>query len=92
MQYVIKRPLITEKNTLHNAAGVYVFEVDLNADKKDIKAAVEKKFKVKVDSIRTSVCRGRAKNNKFGRGAVPRWKKALVKLSAGEKIALFEGA
>lgn len=92
MQYVIKRPLITEKNTIHNAAGVYVFEVDLKADKDMVKAAIEKNFKVKVDSVRTSVCRGRAKMNKFGRGAVPRWKKALVKLAAGEKIALFEGA
>lgn len=92
MQYIIKKPLITEKNTLHNAAGVYVFEVDMQADKDVIKSAVEKQFKVKVDSIRTSICRGRAKNNKFGRGAVPRWKKALVKLAPGEKIALFEGA
>lgn len=92
MQNVIKKPLITEKNTLHNAAGVYVFEVDMKADKDVIKTAVEKKFKVKVDSIRTAICRGRSKTNKFGRGAVPRWKKALVKLAPGEKIALFEGA
>ncbi len=92
MQQVIKRPLITEKNTINNAAGVYVFEVDLKADKVAIKVAVEKNFKVKVDSVRTAICRGRGKNNKFGRGAVPRWKKALVKLAEGEKIALFEGA
>lgn len=92
MQYVIKRPLITEKNTLHNAIGVYVFEVDLKADKDLIKVAVEKNFKVKVESVRTAICRGRGKNNKFGPGAVPRWKKALVTLAAGEKIALFEGA
>jgi len=92
MKYVIKRPLITEKNTIHNAAGVYVFEVNMDSEKDEIKAAVEKNFKVKVDSVRTAICRGRSKNNKFGRGAVPKWKKALVKLSAGEKIALFEGA
>lgn len=92
MNQVLKRPLVTEKNTIHNAAGVYVFEVDLKAKKDQIKFEVEKLFKVKVDSIRTSICRGRAKNNRFGAGAVPRWKKALVKLEAGEKIALFEGA
>ncbi|MBX2995859.1 MAG: 50S ribosomal protein L23 [Bdellovibrionaceae bacterium] len=92
MKTIIKRPLITEKNTIHNAAGVYVFEVDMKADKSQIKFEIEKAFKVKVDSIRTSICRGRGKANKFGMGAVPRWKKALVKLNAGEKIALFEGA
>jgi len=92
MKQIIKRPLVTEKNTVHNAANVYVFEVEMEADKNQIKFEVEKNFKVKVDSIRTSICRGRGKNNRFGRGAVPRWKKALVKLSAGEKIALFEGA
>ncbi|MEZ0393318.1 MAG: 50S ribosomal protein L23 [Pseudobdellovibrionaceae bacterium] len=91
MKHVIKRPLITEKNTYHNAAGVYVFEVDLDSDKPKIKAAVEKVFKVKVLSVKTSVCRGHAKLTKFGYGKVPHWKKAYVKLAAGEKIALFEG-
>jgi large subunit ribosomal protein L23 len=88
---IIKRPLVTEKNTLHNAAGVYVFEVDLKATKTDVKKAVEKNFKVKVDAVNTSVCRGHSKQSKFGLTKAPRWKKAMVKLVAGEKIALFEG-
>ncbi|PIS10310.1 MAG: 50S ribosomal protein L23 [Bdellovibrio sp. CG10_big_fil_rev_8_21_14_0_10_47_8] len=91
MKHVIKRPLVTEKNTYHNAVGVYVFEVDLTSDKAEVKSAVEKNFKVKVQSVRTSICRGHAKVTKFGRGKVPHWKKAYVKLAAGEKIALFEG-
>lgn len=91
MKQVIKTPLVTEKNTYHNAAGVYVFEVDLKSTKTDVKAAVEKNFKVKVDSVRTSVCRGHSKNSKFGLTKVPYWKKAYVKLVEGEKIALFEG-
>jgi large subunit ribosomal protein L23 len=91
MKQVIKAPLITEKNTYHNAASVYVFEVDLKASKTDIKAAVEKNFKVKVDGVRTSICRGHSKNTKFGATKIPYWKKAYVKLSEGEKIALFEG-
>jgi len=91
MKNIIKAPLITEKNTYHNAAGVYVFEVDLKSSKTDIKSAVEKNFKVKVDSVRTSLCRGRSKNTKFGVTKVAYWKKAYVKLQAGEKIALFEG-
>lgn len=92
MKHVIKAPLVTEKNTLHSAAGVYVFEVDMTADKMQIRHAVEKGFGVKVDSVRTSVCRGRGKQTKFGMTRTPYWKKAFVKLKAGEKIALFEGA
>lgn len=91
MRNVIKAPLITEKNTYHNAAGVYVFEVDMKSSKIQVKEAIEKNFKVKVDSVRTSVCRGHSKNSKFGITKVPYWKKAYVKLVEGEKIALFEG-
>ncbi len=91
MKQVIKRPLVTEKNTFHNAMGVYVFEVDLDCDKKEIRTEVEKNFKVKVQSVKTSVCRGHSKLTKTGYGKIPRWKKAYVKLVEGEKIALFEG-
>lgn len=91
MKNVIKAPLITEKNTYHNAAGVYVFEVDLSANKTEIRSAVEKNFGVKVDSVKTAVCRGHRKYTKFGLTKAPYWKKAFVKLKAGEKIALFEG-
>lgn len=92
MLSVIKRPLVTEKNTILNAMGVYVFEVDRKATKTDVKKAVEKSFQVKVDSVNTSVCRGRAKRTRHGKGKVNYWKKAMVKLLPGEKIALFEGA
>jgi len=92
MKQIIKKPIVTEKNTIHNAAGVYVFEVDMEATKKTILAAVETNFKVKVDGIRTSICRGRGKATKHGLTKAPKWKKAYVKLAEGEKIALFEGA
>ncbi|MCB0363869.1 MAG: 50S ribosomal protein L23 [Bdellovibrionaceae bacterium] len=92
MYYVIKRPLITEKNSALNEAGIYVFEVDREANKNQIKDAVEKFFRVKVDSVRTAVCRGRARRNRLGQGRVQYWKKAMVKLAPGEKITLFEGA
>ncbi|MFN7262208.1 MAG: 50S ribosomal protein L23 [Pseudobdellovibrionaceae bacterium] len=91
MKQVIRKPLITEKNTLHNAAGVYVFEVDLDSTKTEIRNAVQKNFKVKVEAVRTSLGRGRGKMTKFGMGKAPYFKKAFVKLAAGEKIALFEG-
>lgn len=91
MKQIIKRPLITEKNTVHNAMGIYVFEVSTQATKPEIKSAVEKGFGVKVDTVNTSQCRGHSKMTKFGAGKVPHWKKAYVKLMPGEKIALFEG-
>ena len=92
MLNIIKKPLITEKNTISNAMGVYVFEVDKKATKTDIKAAVEKSFRVKVESVNTAVCRGKSKRTKSGVKPPKYWKKALVKLVPGEKIALFEGA
>lgn len=91
MRQIVRKPLITEKNTIHNAAGVYVFEVHFDSSKPEIKTAVEKSFNVKVESVRTAVCRGRAKYTKFGVTKAAHWKKAYVKLAAGEKIALFEG-
>ncbi len=91
MKTHIISPLVTEKNTIHNATGVYVFEVVMKATKTEIKAEVEKNFAVKVASVRTTVCRGRAKMTKYGQTKVPHWKKAFVQLKDGEKIALFDG-
>lgn len=92
MLHVIKKPLVTEKNTTLSSLGVYVFEVDRKSTKTDIKKAVEKAFQVKVSSVNTSICRGRSKRNKFGMTKIKYWKKAMVKLLPGEKIAIFEGA
>ena len=92
MFYTIKKPLVTEKNSLHAENGIYVFEVDKKATKTEVKNAVEKHFRVKVSSVRTSVCRGRSKKTKLGMSKVKYWKKAMVKLAPGEKIKLFEGA
>lgn len=92
MKQIIKSPLITEKNTNLAEAGVYVFEVHLEASKPEIKKAVEAGFSVKVKDIRTAVCRSDMKYNKFGLSKIRRWKKAYVKLAAGQKISLFEGA
>ena len=92
MKRVIKRPLVTEKNTLHAEALTYVFEVDPGADKTEIKKAVEKAFNVKVVEVRTLNCRDRARRAGARLSKVRSWKKALVKLAEGSKIALFEGA
>lgn len=92
MANIIKQPLVTEKNTIHSSANTYAFEVDTKADKAEIKKAVEKAFGVKVATVRTMNCRSRQKRVGAKLSKVKYWKKALVKLAAGEKIALFEGA
>ena len=91
MYQIIKKPLITEKNTVLAAAGTYAFEVTKEATKTEIKKAVEKLFEVKVDSVKTMICRDRARRTGTRVSKIKHWKKALVKLKNGEKIALFEG-
>ncbi len=91
MKEWIKRPLISEKNTALAEQGVYAFEVDLRLSKPEIKKIIESGLNVKVESVRTMVSRGRPKMTRFGAGRTPRWKKALVKLKAGEKISMLEG-
>ena len=92
MLHIIRKPLVSEKNSLLAELGIYAFEVDKTASKTEIKKAVEKSFRVKVSSVNTQVCRNRSKKTKMGQSKVKYWKKALVKLAAGEKIAIFEGA
>jgi len=93
MHYVIKKPIVTEKNSLMaEVSNTYAFEVDRKATKTDIKQAVESLFDVKVRAVNTSICRNRSKRTKMGTTKVKYWKKAMVKLAKGEKIALFEGA
>lgn len=87
----IRRPLITEKSSLLKEGGWYVFSVDRKANKKEIKEAVEKLFKVKVDKVRTLILPGK-KVKRFGRPVGQRspLKKAYVKLKEGT-IEFFEG-
>lgn len=93
MKTIIKKPLVSEKNAAHaEDVNTYAFEVDLQATKTEIKAAIEKNFRVKVAEVRTMVCRGRYFRKQMRLGAPKHWKKALVKLKEGEKIGLFEGA
>jgi large subunit ribosomal protein L23 len=93
MYEIIKKPLISEKNAGHSEDNnTYAFEVTLDASKTDIRQAVEKAFNVKVEGVRTMVCRGKYFRKQMKLGAPKHWKKALVTLKQGEKIALFEGA
>jgi large subunit ribosomal protein L23 len=93
MLELIKKPLISEKNAGHaEDANTYAFEVDMKASKTEIKKAIEKSFKVKVESVRTMVCRGKYFRKQAKLGPPKHWKKALVKLEKGERISIFEGA
>jgi len=88
---VLRRPLITEKNTMLQAQGKYVFEVAEEANKHQIKQAVEKVFKVRVMAVNVMTVPGKTK--RVGRRMVltPSHKKAIVTLKSGDKIELFEG-
>jgi large subunit ribosomal protein L23 len=93
MLKIIKKPLVSEKNAGHaEDSNTYAFEVQLAASKDQIKLAIEKAFQVKVEEVRTMICRGRYFRKQVKLGAPKHWKKALVKLKAGEKISIFEGA
>lgn len=90
---VIRRPVITEKsNAMGEEEGKYIFEVALNANKVQIREAIEVLFEVEVDKINTMVMPG--KRGRRGRKWYMRkqaWKKAVVTLMPGNTINLFEG-
>ncbi|MDD5082117.1 MAG: 50S ribosomal protein L23 [Dehalococcoidales bacterium] len=88
---VLRRPLVTEKNTALQAQGKYAFEVDRASTKQQIKEAVEKAFKVKVTAVNVTNVPGKKK--RIGRRQVltSPWKKAIVALRPGDKIEIFEG-
>jgi large subunit ribosomal protein L23 len=88
---VVLRPLVTEKATaLKDDRNQVSFQVALDANKVDIRRAVETIFKVKVVDVRTQVVFGKEK--RMGRfvGRRPSWKKAVVQLAPDNKIELFE--
>jgi len=90
---IIKRPLITEKTNiqkeLHNQVS---FEVDRRANRVEIKKAIEKIFNVQVVAVQTMQMKGKIKRRGSILGRRKDWKKAIVTLSAGDRIDFFEGA
>lgn len=87
---VIRRPLLTEKVVAKKEEQRTVcFEVDPRANKVEIRSAVERLFKVKVEEVRTSNLAGKLRRRGRFSGHRPDWKKAYVKLKAGEKVPEF---
>lgn len=92
-QQIIRRPLISEKGTdLKDRINQHLFEVAQDANKIEIKRAVESLFRVKVLQVRTLSVKGKKK--RVGRlvGRTPGWKKAVATLKEGENIEFFERA
>jgi Ribosomal protein L23 len=88
---LIKSPIITEQTAqLGEKLKQVVFKVDLSANKRDIKKAVETLFKVKVINVTTSIVKGKTKRNRFGMYKKSNYKKAFVSLSEDSDIQ-FEG-
>jgi large subunit ribosomal protein L23 len=104
-QSIIKRPLLTEKSSrlretggaaeVHAEGDTYaqqvVFEVARDANKIEVRNAVQSLFKVTVTSVRTLVIRGKQKRVGRFAGRRPSWKKAFVTLKPGDNIEFFEG-
>jgi large subunit ribosomal protein L23 len=88
---VLQRPLITEKNSALQAQGKYAFKVAEDANKEQIKQAVEKAFKVTVTGVNVMTVPGKRRRMRGREITSPSWKKALVSLKPGDKIELFEG-
>ena len=92
---VIRRPLITEKTSIQRERDgrTIVFEVATDANKTEIKRAVETLLGSKVEQVRTAIAHGKVKRQGRFAGQRSDWKKAYVKLRAGEKLPeFFEGA
>jgi len=90
---VLIRPLLTEKTNKQTPAGKYAFQVALDANKIQVRRAIEEMFSVRV--VKVNMLRVRGKTRRLGRfpaGRSPQWKKAIVTLAKGQSIPLFEGS
>jgi large subunit ribosomal protein L23 len=92
MHEVIVRPVVTEKSsTAYQNGKIYTFEVHPDANKYQIRDALQKLFEVTVTDVRTMQMRRHEVTRGRTRGTTKRWKKAIVTLKDGDSIAVFEG-
>lgn len=88
---ILRRPIVTEKTTFQKEDdNQVVFRVRRDANKIEIRKAVEELLGVKVTSVNTSVVRGKVKRMGRNFGKRANWKKAVVTLAAGEEVEFFE--
>lgn len=86
---IVKKPIVTERSMAGIADRKYTFEVAKDANKIEIKEAVEKLFNVTVESVRTMNMPSKQKRMGVHRGTTSEWKKAVVKLTEGSKTIEF---
>jgi len=93
LQYedILIEPVLSEKANMLREQGKYVFKVAQSANKLQIKEAVRRLFSVNPVSCTVMVVGGKPKRLRNRKGYTATWKKAIVRLSEGEKIAIFEG-
>ncbi len=88
--HIIKKPVITEKATDDGATrNAYHFRVPVDANKVEIRHAVEKLFDVKVTGVNTLVVSGKWRRRGYTRGRTQTWKKAMVTLAEGQTIDIL---
>lgn len=88
---ILVRPIVTEKSTSQlNGANDYAFEVSIDANKAQIKSAIEAFYGVTVEDVRTMVVRGKVKRSGRHFGKRRNWKKAYVRLAEGDALNIYE--
>ena len=87
---ILLRPRLTEKaSSMAESRSMVVFEVPVDANKSEIKKAVQSMFNVEVDAVRTMIIRGKTKRRGRHEGQRSNWKKAMVTLAEGQEIDIF---
>lgn len=90
LHQIIRKPLISEKgNLLKEDSGIVTFEVARDANKVEIKRAIEDAFDVKVKTVNTAIIRGKVKRVGSNLGQRNNWKKAFITLEEGHDIDFF---
>lgn len=94
MKKINLEPVITETSLAATKSGWYTFKSPLEGNKNQLKKLVEENFKVNVLAIKTLIVKSKSKRSRVSRRLVRRsnWKKVLVKVKEGQKIAVFEQA
>ncbi|HEX2396667.1 MAG TPA: 50S ribosomal protein L23 [Solirubrobacteraceae bacterium] len=88
---VIIRPLVSEKTYVLASTGKYTFRVHPNAHKTQIRQAIESLFGVTVTDVRTMSVKSKPKRRGYTAGRTRQWKKAIVQVSPGQEIPIFQG-
>jgi large subunit ribosomal protein L23 len=91
-EQIVLKPILTEKSNGQREHGEYTFRVDPRANKIQIKQAVSQLFGVHAVTCRIINVKSKPKRTRTAKGKTASWKKAVVKLAEGERIAVFEGA